>query len=277
LISEEYMADPGPHSEPHPDVAGYLLGTLEPEEAQRFADHLDSCDACREEVEQLAGLPNLLSDLPPPVAVPAGLEDRTFAAIEAAAAASRPSDLSASSRIPELEAPPGSDAPGGTVIPMKRPPKKGWRRPPFLALAAAAILVIGLTVGIVASQSGSSNAPLATVRLVAVAGGPAHGTATIRATPGGLTIDMTVEDLAPSPAGTFYTCWLVGPGDTLTHPNRVSVGSFVVRGTAPVEVHWTTAANVRQFPQLGVTREPDNGNPSHQGPKVLAGTVGALA
>jgi anti-sigma-K factor RskA len=267
------MADLGPHSEPHPDVAGYLLGTLEPEEAQRFADHLDSCDACREEVVQLAGLPELLSDLPPPVGVPAGLEERTFAAIEAAATAGRPSEASASSATPALEEPPAADAPGATVIPMKRPPKKGWRRPPLLALAAAAVLVIGLAVGIVASQGGSSNAPLATIRLVAVNGGPAHGTATVRATSGGLTIDMTVEDLVPSRPGTFYTCWLVGPGDTLSHPNRVSVGSFVVRGTAPVEVHWTTAANVRQFPQLGVTLEPDNGNPSHQGPKVLAGTV----
>jgi anti-sigma-K factor RskA len=270
------MADFGPHSEPHPDVAGYLLGTLEPEEARRFAEHLDSCDACREEVEQLAGLPTLLSDLPPPVAVPAGLEERTFAAIEAAATAGRPPDLSASNRTPAPEQPDAPGAPGGTVIPMKRPPKKGWRHPPLLALAAAAVLVIGLAVGIVAAQGGSSNAPAATIRLVAVGGGPAHGTATVRATSGGLTIDMTVQDLAPSRPGTFYTCWLVGPGDTLAHQNRVSVGSFVVRGTAPVEVHWTTAANVRQFPQLGVTLEPDNGNPRHQGPKVLAGTA-ALA
>jgi anti-sigma-K factor RskA len=277
LISEEYMADLGPHSEPHPDVAGYLLGTLEPDEAQRFADHLDGCDACREEVEQLAGLPGLLSDLPPPVPVPAGLEERTFAAIEAAVTAGRASDVSASTRVLAPEEPHAPDVPGATVIPMKRPPKKGWRRPPLLALAAAAVLVIGLAVGIVASRSSSSHAPLATIRLVAVGGGPAHGTATVRTTSGGLTIDMTVDDLAPSPSGTFYTCWLVGPGDSLAHPNRVSVGSFVVRGTAPVEVHWTTAANVRQFPQLGVTLEPDNGNPSHQGPKVLSGSLGALA
>jgi anti-sigma-K factor RskA len=277
LISEAFMADVGPHSEPHPDVAGYLLGTLEPEEAQRFADHLDGCDACRDEVEHLSGLPNLLSDLPPPVAVPAGLEERTFAAIEAAATAGRPPEATASSRTPGAQEPAAPGAPGGMVIPMKRPPKKGWRRPPLVALAAAAVLIIGLAVGIVASQGGSSNAPLATIRLVAVGGGPAHGTATVRATSGGLTIDMTVEDLRPSPSGTFYTCWLVGRGDTLAHPNRVSVGSFVVRGTKPVEVHWTTAANLRQFPQLGVTLEPDNGNPSHQGPKVLAGTVGALA
>jgi hypothetical protein len=117
---------------------------------------------------------------------------------------------------------------------------------------------------------------VATVELIAVHGGPAHGTAKLRSTPAGLTIDMTVTDLPPSAPRTFYTCWLVGPGDTLTHPNRVSVGSFVVEASKTVTVRWTTAADPRRFPQLGVTVEPDNGNPSHQGPKVLAGTVGTV-
>ena len=77
--------------------------------------------------------------------------------------------------------------------------------------------------------------PLAVVRLAAADGGPAHGTATIWSTPAGLTIDMQVDGLTPSPAGTFYTCWLVGAGDTLTHPNRVSVGSFVPKSWTPFQ------------------------------------------
>ncbi|HSS08738.1 MAG TPA: anti-sigma factor, partial [Acidimicrobiales bacterium] len=101
--------------------------------------------------------------------------------------------------------------------------------------------------------------------------GPAHGVATVRSTANGLTIDMTVDQLAPSGPNDFYTCWLVGDGDTLAHPNRVSVGSFVVGNSGSVHVHWTTAAELHRFPHLGVTREPKNGNPSHQGPKVLIG------
>jgi anti-sigma-K factor RskA len=159
------------------------------------------------------------------------------------------------------------------VIPISQAPKKRRRRPPLLLIAAAVAVVIGLAVGVIASLGRSSTAPALTVRLVSVSGGPAHGTAEIRSTAAGLTIDMTVDDLAPSRPGTFYTCWLVGPGDTLRHPNRVSVGSFVVRGARTVHVHWTTAADLHRFPQLGVTLEPDNGNPGHQGPKVLAGTV----
>jgi hypothetical protein len=134
---------------------------------------------------------------------------------------------------------------------------------------------VGLAVGVLTSLGTSSTTPAVTIRLVSVSGGPAHGVAQVRTTPAGLTIDMTVENLAPSPPGTFYTCWLVGPGDTLAHPNRVSVGSFVSRGTGPVHVHWTTAADPHRFPQLGVTLEPANGNPSHQGPKVLTGSAAA--
>ena len=82
---------------------------------------------------------------------------------------------------------------------------------------------------------------------------------------------MTATGLAPNPPGTMDTCWLVGPGDTLTHPNRVSVGSFVVpAGIRTVHVRWTTAADLVRHPTLGVTLEPANGNPSHQGPKLLA-------
>jgi hypothetical protein len=275
------MADFGPHSEPHPDVAGYLFGTLEPDEAQRFASHLDSCDACQGELAALARIPDLLADLPPAIPLPADLEARTFAFIEAAAAPGvgqeRPAagaGAEPASSDPAGAASAGGEpagAPGGTVIPITQLPKKRWR-PPLLLIAAAVAVVIGLAVGVIASL-GSSTAPAHTIRLVSISGGPAHGTAQVRSTPAGLTIDMTVEDLAPSSPGTFYTCWLVGPGDTLRHPNRVSVGSFVVREKGAVRVHWTTAADVHRFPQLGVTLEPDNGNPAHQGPKVLAGTV----
>jgi hypothetical protein len=116
----------------------------------------------------------------------------------------------------------------------------------------------------------SNPAPLASIRLVSADGGPAEGNATVRTTDAGLTIDMTATGLAPTPAGKIYTCWLVADDDTLAHPDRVSVGSFVVRGPT-VHVHWTTAADLDRFPHLGVTVEPDNGNPSHQGPKILNG------
>jgi hypothetical protein len=252
------MAELLPHSEPHPDVAGYLLGTLQDDEAQAFLGHLDGCEACRLELDQLEGLPELLTDVPDSWALPAGLEERTFVAVEAAAQRDRT----------------GAGAiDGAQVSPITaaRERSRERRRPQrlLIAVAAAAAVVIA-GVATLSALRKSPAAPLATIRLISTDGGPAQGSATIRTTPAGLTIDMTVDGLAPTPVGKIYTCWLVADDDTLAHPDRVSVGSFVAYSRT-VHVHWTTAADLKRFPHLGVTVEPDNGNPSHQGPKVLSG------
>ena len=82
-------------------------------------------------------------------------------------------------------------------------------------------------------------------------------------------IELSVRDLPAPPAGHFYTCWLVADDDTAQHQNRVSVGSFVTSANGTATVRWETAADLARHPHLGVTLEPDNGNPLHQGPKVL--------
>jgi hypothetical protein len=294
------MAERIPHSEPHPDVAGYLLGTLQDDETRAFLDHLDSCDACRVELDQLAGLPELLTDVPDSWSLPAGLEDRTFAAVEAAAqgVGARTGAAAGTSTGTGTSAGTGTGAADGTgtgtgtgtgdaagtgtgdagelttitPITAARRRSRGPRRPQRLLIAAAAAAAVIITgVATLSSLRTSTPAPLTTIRLISADGGPAHGSATVRTTPAGLTIDMTVDGLAPTPKGRIYTCWLVANDDTLAHPDRVSVGSFLVRGRT-VHVHWTSAADLDRFPHLGVTVEPDNGNPSHQGPKALIGS-----
>lgn len=260
------MADLHPHSE-QTDVAGYLLATLEESEMSVFVAHLAGCATCQAEVSELAALPALLADVPAAEILPPDLEDRTFAAIEAAAALS--AVPAADTHGEPATAAGGGPAQPSVVTPISR--GRARRRPPrWLASAAAALIVIAAGVGVLMSSRTGSPAPLATIRLIAADGGPAHGTAVVRPTPAGLTIDMTVRGLAANRPGTMDTCWLVGPGDTLAHPNRVAVGSFVVPANgATVHVHWTTAADLKRFPHLGVTLEPINGNPSHQGPKIL--------
>jgi anti-sigma-K factor RskA len=258
------MVDPQPHTDPDPDVAGYLLGTLDEAEAVAFAEHLSRCEACRSELAELARLPGLLAQAPPAEVLPAGLEERTFAAIEAAATEAN------SMSQPE----PGRHEPGppAAVIPIEKARRDRGRGPARVIMAvAAAVVVVAIGVGVATSVGKGSQAPVATIQLISATGGPAHATATIRTSPAGLTVDMEVDGLAPNPPGTMYTCWLVGPGDTIAHQNRVSVGSFVVRSNQAVHVHWTTAADRSRFPHMGVTIEPINGNPRHQGPKVLAG------
>jgi anti-sigma-K factor RskA len=257
------MVERRAHSEPDPDVAGYVFGALSDDDAAAFARHLPECEACRTELDQLAGLPGLLADVPEPWALPAGLEERTFAAVEASALGSGAAPSPAQ---------PGAVPPRSAVVPDNVVPITAARRGRGRFLLAAAVAVVVLAAGIAALTSLRSHpsAPLATIRLISADGGAAHGAAVVRATPAGLTIDMTVDGLPPAPDGKVYTCWLVAADDTLAKPDRVSVGSFVAGGQT-VHTHWTTAADLGRFPHLGITLEPDNGNPSHQGPKVLTG------
>jgi anti-sigma factor RsiW len=43
------------------DLGAYVLGALEPEQADAVRAHLDSCQLCRDEVLDLAWIPPLLS------------------------------------------------------------------------------------------------------------------------------------------------------------------------------------------------------------------------
>jgi anti-sigma-K factor RskA len=222
------------HVAPHPDLAGYVLGALDPGETAAFEQHLAGCDACRAEVEELQGLPALMEQAAPPVEVPPGLRERTFAAVERAAAGSR-------------------------------------RRGPLLRLAAvAAALVIALVGGVVVSQfGGGGRGEVIELALAASAGQPGRATAELRRVEDGVVVDMEVSGLAPNQADSVYECWFVGPGDTLEQPNRVSAGTFRVGADGRASLRLHSAADLRRFPVMGVTLEKDRGNPTRTGEKIL--------
>jgi anti-sigma-K factor RskA len=77
------------HQRPHPDLAGWVLGALDADEAEAFERHLEGCDDCKAEVDELERLPALLSIAAPPVELPGDLEERTIAAVQRAAARRR--------------------------------------------------------------------------------------------------------------------------------------------------------------------------------------------
>ena len=109
--------------------------------------------------------------------------------------------------------------------------------------------------------------------VAAPAGGTARAVATVRATKTGGVIEMEVDGLAPPPAGSFFECWLVAAeGDSVDRPNRVSVGTFTVDGDGHATVRWDFTADVAKFPRMGITVEPDDGNPVHTTQRVLGGS-----
>lgn len=55
--------------------AAYVLGALSVDERHQYERHLTECDACREQVAELAGMPGLLSAVPIAQAVAVGAAD----------------------------------------------------------------------------------------------------------------------------------------------------------------------------------------------------------
>jgi putative zinc finger protein len=115
------MTEVGPARVEHTDVAAYALGLLEEPERSAFAAHLEDCPRCTRELTQLAGMRELLAQVEP-----ADLDDLD--------------DLDDTADLPvELEA-----------------RRRGRRRMDRIAVAAAAaaLLLAGVFVGAVVSDSG---------------------------------------------------------------------------------------------------------------------------
>ena len=256
------MADVGP-SAPHVDVAGWVLGSLSEDERQAFEQHLASCPSCRRELDELRDLPVLLQEAervaPGTAEPPPDLEARVLGAI------AREPDHGAE-RAPQIR-----------PVPPARPRRPVWRPGWVVAAAAALVLVFagGVGTGRVLPTGGQQpkpppQPPAQTIQLAAASGSSASGTATLRTTNGQTAITMTARGVPPPPPGHVYTCWLVAPDDTPQHQDRVSVGTFTTSSTQPVTLRWDTAADRSRFPTMGVTLEPQNGNPAKQGPKILS-------
>jgi anti-sigma-K factor RskA len=220
-----------PH--PHPDLAGYVLGALDPGETAAFEQHLAGCETCRAEVEELQGLPELIDRAAPPIEVPPGLRERTFAAVERAAGARR-------------------------------------RAPMLRLVGVAAALIVALLGGAVVSQfGGGGRGQVIELALAPQPGVSGRATAELRRVDDGVAIDMEVSGLAPNPPGSVYECWFVGPGDSVERPNRVSAGTFTVGAGGRASVRMHSAADLRRFPVMGVTLEQDGGDPRRTGQKIF--------
>lgn len=225
------------HSVPHPDVAGYVLGALEPDESKAFAEHLGGCAECRREVADLASLRMLLDQALPGPALPDGLAERTLAAV-GAQAKHRP-------------------------IPIRRP-----RRARLLPAVGTAVVAGAVALGLVVAAQPSGPAHR-DIPLVAPDGTPSATVARLHRDPEGIVVELDVDGLAVPPPGAFYECWYVGEGDTPDRPARISAGTFTLSSPGPATVRMTTVADHERYPRIEITREPDDGDPRSTGPVVL--------
>ncbi|HEX5849290.1 MAG TPA: anti-sigma factor [Rubrobacter sp.] len=193
----------------------YHLGQLQPEEAEEVRRHLAEHASCREALEEVAEVLDLMPFAVPASAPPPSLKARVLAR------ASEPETTE--SEAPEPEDPKPDNAPQ-PVVPART---GGGRWRIFLPAAAGAILVF-LTVFAWAAYLGSerenvrlqaenqrlerqSGSGLVVVGVEGTGRAPeARGTAVLDPADG--TVALDVYNLPATPEGHSYRSWLVAPG-----------------------------------------------------------------
>jgi anti-sigma factor RsiW len=78
------------HGLDHVEVAGWVLGALDPDDARDFELHLRGCDQCQAVAAEFQPIAQALRYVMPAAEPPADLEAKTLAAVQHAILAARP-------------------------------------------------------------------------------------------------------------------------------------------------------------------------------------------
>lgn len=212
------------HDPFHDQAAAWALGALDDEEARRFADHLEGCGACRDEVARLQPVADALALSVPPAAAPPELRRSVMDAVRAE---------------PEAPARRWLGAAGRRSAPRMLAP----------ALAACAAVGVGVAIGV--GVAGGGAPPARTV--IATARAPGTPGARAVLVESGRHATLRVVGMPVPPSGRVYQAWLVHRGEPPT-PDAVFTVDRRGRGSTALYGDPSRAAAVL------VTTEPRGGS-----------------
>lgn len=245
------------HALEHPEVAGWALGSLDPDDVAVFEQHVLTCEQCRGEVAEFTPVAESLALAVPAVEPPADLKFKVVAAVQYAAMA----ESAATSSVPETPATTTqASAKPGTTTRAHRWWHFRWTNPLLSALAAAAVTAAAF---LGASLFESAPALAATFTLRPQPGQVGSATAVARSVTGGFQIKIDLKHLAKLGPGQFYECVYVGRGGG----ELVSGGTFLTsNGTVTMQ----SAANPSEFRIIQIRREQPGVDVQHA-PVILTG------
>lgn len=223
------------------DAAAWVLGTLSPDDVERYAEHLEGCRTCRAEVARLQEAADALVDALPRATPPARLRARLLAAVEAEASLFRAAE-------------------DGEQLPDRAVGSKRRRALALGGLAAICLVAISIGVGMLASRE--VDAPVRRVTgSVTAEGGAPHARAAVVTSDD--TAKLVLSDLAAPPEGRVYQTWVVRRPSTPVPTGEL----FSVPRSGDTEI---------SLPPLGdaerviVTAEPPRGSTTPTTPPLVA-------
>ncbi len=152
----------------------------------------------------------------------------------------------------------------GGEIPVRS--RGGWRLwVPAAALVVIAVLGAGLLWTI--TKDSSEGIPLIATVPASEGGGEVSG----EVEGGNLQIELVVWGLPELRKDEYYELWYAKQDG-----GRISCGTFRAQQGGQTTVNLTAPANAVSYPEIEVTREPDDGDPGSSGEKVLVGDLRSL-
>jgi anti-sigma-K factor RskA len=139
----------------------------------------------------------------------------------------------------------------------------GWKLwvPMAAALLVAAVLGTGLLRNV--TDDSSPGVQLAATSLAPDAGGEVQ----VEEVGENLQVKLEVRGLPKLKEGEYYEMWYYAEDGS-----RISCGTFRVGPEGGTTVNLTAPATAKRYPEIEVTREPDDGNPGASGDEVLKGS-----
>jgi anti-sigma-K factor RskA len=239
----------------HPNLAAFVLGGLEPEEAAEIRHHLATCTDCRRELEELRKVNRALEAAPPPEVPPSHLKDVILSQVRAEQRSTSTEEQS-------------YDSEEGTSSTSTR--RKNLRIILSSAAAAAivAIVVLGGFFGSLREEP-----PVATIQLVPTpeeaAGLEGYwGVAEIRPQPSGnQQVELKLNNFEEPKPNSYYEVWFV------LGEKRISAGSFTSVGRGETRVMLNAPPEARDYHTLLITEEHIDDRPASSEEVALKGEV----
>jgi anti-sigma-K factor RskA len=245
------------HDEIFADLPLYVLGALDPDEADAIASHIAICPSCERELAGLEQTVSVLGAGVPQREPPDDLRERVLTSLTPIAAAA-----------PE---------------PMRHPANvrrvSTWARVGFAVAASLILMLAGATALIYRELSDTRSTlqaqqdqqiaerellahPARTVAMVAAGAAQSYGTLYVGETEHQAL--MVIDDLPPTPAGQVYQIWLV------RSDGRESAGVFTVDQGGSARMMITAPQPLTSYQALGITAEPGpDGSPEPTSPRLI--------
>jgi len=224
------------------DLAGWVLGALSPDEAERFTAHLETCQSCRAEVARLTEASERLADAVPLLTPPSELRERVMASVHAEASLFNAARADAVSPEPV------------------RHLSRSRRRVAGLIATFATLAAVIAAIVLLAAPHASHQAQPRTVAGKVTPEGGTRAKAVVRIAAD--TATLIVTRLAAPPPGRVYQAWVIRRDSPATPTGAL----FSVPRSGDTRILLPALHNVTE---VIVTAEPPRGSPTPTLPPIV--------